>query len=206
MFFFFNIQVAPSEIEDVISSHPAVKLVCVVPVEDDAAGEVPLACVILKDRETATEQEIVILVKGESDCPPDCVTRHEAKCTSFDSFILWSWFVLTPVLNIPNNQIHNLREFGRLQETPWRRHLHGRLPDNRFRENSAQTGEGHSKADLELKLSPLKEQNSACVKRQTFLCVISAQRILPDALHCACVKPNAFRMTRENILCWKTHK
>ncbi len=45
---------------------PAVKAACVVPVEDDAAGEVPLACVILKEGQTATEQEIVQLVEGEN--------------------------------------------------------------------------------------------------------------------------------------------
>ncbi len=32
-----------------IYSNSAVQTVCVVPVEDDAAGEVPLACVILKE-------------------------------------------------------------------------------------------------------------------------------------------------------------
>ncbi len=56
---------APSEIEDVIYFHPAVKSVCVVPVEDESAGEVPLACVIVKDGHSATEEEIMKLVAGE---------------------------------------------------------------------------------------------------------------------------------------------
>ncbi len=41
------------------------KATCVVGVEDDEAGEVPLACVILKEGQTATEQEITRLVKGK---------------------------------------------------------------------------------------------------------------------------------------------
>ena len=47
-----------------IYTHPAVKTVCVVGIEDDNAGEVPLACVIVKDGHTATEGEIVKLVEG----------------------------------------------------------------------------------------------------------------------------------------------
>ena len=57
-------QIAPAEIEEVIYTHPAVKTVCVVPIEDDSSGEVPLACVILKDGHTATEDEIIKLVEG----------------------------------------------------------------------------------------------------------------------------------------------
>ena len=55
---------SPTEIEDVIYTHPAVKLACVVSVEDDSAGEVPLACIILKDGHSATEQELTKLVAG----------------------------------------------------------------------------------------------------------------------------------------------
>ena len=55
---------APAEIEEVIYTHPAVKTVCVVGVDDDSAGEVPLACVIVKEGYTVTEQEIIKLVEG----------------------------------------------------------------------------------------------------------------------------------------------
>ena len=48
-----------------IYTHPAVKTVCVVGIEDDNAGEVPLACVIVKDGHTATEEEIVKLVDSK---------------------------------------------------------------------------------------------------------------------------------------------
>ncbi len=56
---------SPTEIEDVIYTHPAVKSVCVVPVEDDSAGEVPLAYIVLKDQQNVTEEEIAMLVKGQ---------------------------------------------------------------------------------------------------------------------------------------------
>ena len=47
-----------------IYTHPAVKTVCVVGIDDDSAGEVPLACVIVKEGHTVTEQEIIKLVEG----------------------------------------------------------------------------------------------------------------------------------------------
>ena len=55
---------SPAEIEEVIYTHPAVKTVCVVGIADDSAGEVPLACVIVKEGHNVTEQEIVKLVEG----------------------------------------------------------------------------------------------------------------------------------------------
>ena len=58
-------QVSPAEIEEVIYTHPAVKTTCVVGIENDEAGEVPLACVILKDGQTTTEEEIKKLVDGQ---------------------------------------------------------------------------------------------------------------------------------------------
>ena len=57
-------KVSPAEIEEVIYTHPAVKTVCVVGIDDDSAGEVPLACVIVKEGHSVTEQEIVKLVEG----------------------------------------------------------------------------------------------------------------------------------------------
>ena len=57
---------SPAEIEEVIYTHPAVKTVCVVGIDDDSAGEVPLACVIVKDGHNVTEQEITKLVEGKT--------------------------------------------------------------------------------------------------------------------------------------------
>ena len=37
---------------------------CVVGIDDDSAGEVPLACVIVKEGHNVTEQEIVKFVEG----------------------------------------------------------------------------------------------------------------------------------------------
>ena len=54
----------PAEIEEVIYTHPAVKTVCVVGIDDDNAGEIPLACVIVKEGHRVTEQEITKLVEG----------------------------------------------------------------------------------------------------------------------------------------------
>ena len=62
--FFAKNQVSPAEIEEVIYTHPAVKTVCVVGIDDDSAGEVPLACIIVKEGHNVTEQEIVKLVEG----------------------------------------------------------------------------------------------------------------------------------------------
>ena len=63
-----SIQVSPSEIEEVIYQHSAVKATCVVGVENDEAGEVPLACVILKEGQTVSEEEIIQLVAGWRPC------------------------------------------------------------------------------------------------------------------------------------------
>ena len=78
-------KVAPSEIEGVIYTHPAVKSVCVVPLEDERAGEVPLACVILKDGHSATEEEIVKLVEGQSKS----LQRFRSKIISLSVVMLW---------------------------------------------------------------------------------------------------------------------
>ena len=37
---------------------------CVVGIDDDSAGEVPLACVIVKEGQSVTEQEIIKIVEG----------------------------------------------------------------------------------------------------------------------------------------------
>ena len=61
-----ELQVSPAEIEEVIYTHPAIKRACVVGIDDDSAGEVPLACVIVKEGHKVTKQEIIKLVEGKN--------------------------------------------------------------------------------------------------------------------------------------------
>ncbi len=53
----------PVEVEEVLYSYPKVALAAVIGVPDDLKGEVPKAFIILKQGETATEQEIIDYVK-----------------------------------------------------------------------------------------------------------------------------------------------
>ena len=53
----------PKEIEDFIYTHPKVKDVQVIGVPDKAYGEEIMACVILKDGETSSEEEIKQFVR-----------------------------------------------------------------------------------------------------------------------------------------------
>lgn len=56
----FNaLQVAPAELEDVIQSHPAVLDAAVVGAPDEAAGEVPMAFVVLRDSTTLDASELM---------------------------------------------------------------------------------------------------------------------------------------------------
>ncbi|MFQ6067950.1 MAG: long-chain fatty acid--CoA ligase [Candidatus Bathyarchaeia archaeon] len=55
--------VYPREIEDLLYEHPAVKLCGVVGKPDPIAGEIPKAFVVLKEKMTATEDEIIEFVK-----------------------------------------------------------------------------------------------------------------------------------------------
>lgn len=51
-------QVAPAELEALINSLPSVKDVVVIPVLDEAAGEIPRAYVVPADGVTLSEQEV----------------------------------------------------------------------------------------------------------------------------------------------------
>ena len=51
--------ISPVEIEDVIAGHRAVAEAAVIPVPDDARGEVPKAFVVLREGATCTEREIL---------------------------------------------------------------------------------------------------------------------------------------------------
>ncbi len=51
-------QVLPSEIEDILVTHPAVLQAHVVPVPDERMGEIGVACVVLRDMPVATPDEL----------------------------------------------------------------------------------------------------------------------------------------------------
>jgi 4-coumarate--CoA ligase len=57
-------QVAPAELEAVLLTHPAVADAAVIGKPDDVAGEIPVAFVVLKDGQHATEEEICAFVAG----------------------------------------------------------------------------------------------------------------------------------------------
>ncbi|MET0429789.1 MAG: class I adenylate-forming enzyme family protein [Microvirga sp.] len=52
-------QVLPSEIEDLLVTHPAVLQAHVVPVPDERMGEIGVACVVLRDMPQATPDELI---------------------------------------------------------------------------------------------------------------------------------------------------
>ena len=54
----------PAEIERVVAGHPAVALVAVGSVPDEMKGELAKAYIVLKDGETATEEEIIDFCRG----------------------------------------------------------------------------------------------------------------------------------------------
>ncbi|UCF55840.1 MAG: AMP-binding protein [Deltaproteobacteria bacterium] len=58
-----GLNVYPREVEDVISSHSAVHLVCVIGVPDEKWGEAVKAVVVLKDGAQATEEELIDFCK-----------------------------------------------------------------------------------------------------------------------------------------------
>lgn len=58
-----GLNVYPREVEDVIASHPAVHLVCVIGVPDAKWGEAVKAVIVLKDEETLSEEEVIAYCK-----------------------------------------------------------------------------------------------------------------------------------------------
>ena len=59
-------QVSPTELEQILLTHPDVDDVAVAPVADEAAGELPRAYVVRKSASTATEEDIAAFLKGIS--------------------------------------------------------------------------------------------------------------------------------------------
>ncbi len=59
-----GLNVYPREVEDVISGHPAVHLICVVGVPDEKWGEAVKAAIVLKDGMEAREEEIIDFCKA----------------------------------------------------------------------------------------------------------------------------------------------
>lgn len=55
-------QVAPAELEDLLSSHPKIADAAVIPVADEAAGELPRAYVVPVEGQTLTPEEVVDFV------------------------------------------------------------------------------------------------------------------------------------------------
>jgi 4-coumarate--CoA ligase len=62
---FKGFQVAPAELEGVLLSHPAVADAAVVGLPDEEAGEVPVAYVVLKPDQHASDDELLTFVAGE---------------------------------------------------------------------------------------------------------------------------------------------
>ena len=58
-----GLNVYPREVEEVLIKHPAVSMVAVIGVPDDKMGEEIKACIILKDGQTATPDELKAFTK-----------------------------------------------------------------------------------------------------------------------------------------------
>jgi acyl-CoA synthetase (AMP-forming)/AMP-acid ligase II len=58
-------QVAPAELEALLHEHPAVLDAAVIPKPDEAGGEIPKACVVLRDGSNATADDLMAFVAGK---------------------------------------------------------------------------------------------------------------------------------------------
>lgn len=61
---FKGFQVSPTELEQIILTHPDVAEVAVAPVPDESAGELPRAYVVRKSGSTVTEEDIAAFLQG----------------------------------------------------------------------------------------------------------------------------------------------
>ena len=58
-------QIAPAELEALLHEHPAVLDAAVIPKPDEAGGEIPKACVVLREGSTATAEDLMTFVAGK---------------------------------------------------------------------------------------------------------------------------------------------
>jgi len=58
-------QVAPAELEALLHEHPAVLDAAVIPKPDEAGGEIPKACVVLREGSDATAEDLMTFVAGK---------------------------------------------------------------------------------------------------------------------------------------------
>ncbi|XP_010262467.1 PREDICTED: putative 4-coumarate--CoA ligase-like 8 isoform X2 [Nelumbo nucifera] len=58
-------QVAPAELEEILSAHPDVNDVAVIPYPDEEAGEIPMACVVKREASKIKEGDIITFVAGK---------------------------------------------------------------------------------------------------------------------------------------------
>jgi acyl-CoA synthetase (AMP-forming)/AMP-acid ligase II len=58
-------QVAPAELESLLLEHPAIADAAVIPVPDEASGEVPKAYVVLKPNQTLSAEEVIKFIEGK---------------------------------------------------------------------------------------------------------------------------------------------
>jgi acyl-CoA synthetase (AMP-forming)/AMP-acid ligase II len=58
-------QVAPAELEALLHEHPAVLDAAVIPKPDEAGGEIPKACVVLREGSNATPEDLMTFVAGK---------------------------------------------------------------------------------------------------------------------------------------------
>jgi len=58
-------QVSPTELEQILLTHPGVEDVAIGPVSDEAAGEIPKAYVVRKPGSTVTEEDIITFLHGK---------------------------------------------------------------------------------------------------------------------------------------------
>ncbi|MGD0114528.1 MAG: AMP-binding protein [Dehalococcoidia bacterium] len=58
-------QVAPAELEALLHQHPAVLDAAVIPKPDEAGGEIPKACVVLRPEKQASAEELMTFIAGK---------------------------------------------------------------------------------------------------------------------------------------------
>ena len=63
---YMSYQISPSEIENVVLKHKGVANVCVVPIPDSVATDLPAAVIIKNNKCNVTEEEIINLVKSKN--------------------------------------------------------------------------------------------------------------------------------------------